>query len=287
MGQARHARHEIGVGEDHKRMTVDGVELAYEDRGEGDLVVCLHATGHGARDFGPLRERLGHRYRFVTLDWPGQGRSGDDHVPASAARYAALLAGFLDALGLERPILLGNSIGGAAAIGFAAAHPERARALVLANPGGLVPVDATTRAACRVLAAFFRAGARGARWFPAAFAAYYRIVLRAPAARAQRARIVAAGRELAPVLTQAWESFASPDADLRPLAPGVRCPVLFTWARQDRILSYARSEPGIARFPDRRVQRMNGGHAAFLEDPDVFAAAFDAFADALAAGTAR
>jgi pimeloyl-ACP methyl ester carboxylesterase len=279
-------RHGIGVSQGHQRLRVDGVELAYEDRGQGDLVVCLHAIGHGGRDFAPLRERLGHRYRFVTLDWPGQGRSGDDHQAASGPRYAELLEGFLAALGVDGPILLGNSIGGWAAIRFAAAHPDSIRGLVLANPGGLVPVDATTRAACRAFSAFFGAGARGARWFPAAFALYYRLVLRAPAARAQRARIVAAGREIAPILTQAWQSFGSAEADLRPLAPKVLCPVLFTWARQDRIVSRARSASGIAAFADHRMHLMRGGHAAFLEDPDVFAAAFDAFADSLMAARA-
>jgi 4,5:9,10-diseco-3-hydroxy-5,9,17-trioxoandrosta-1(10),2-diene-4-oate hydrolase len=270
-------RSAIGVGSDHKRMNVDGVDLAYEDRGEGQAVVCLHATGHGAGDFAPLRERLGHRYRFVTLDWPGQGRSGDDLVPASAQRYAALLAGFLDALGIEAPIVLGNSIGGAAAIRFAAEHPTRPRALVLADPGGLIEVNAFARRFCNGMVRFFRAGASGARWFPAAFAAYYRLVLRAPSARAQRARIVAASREIAPVLVQAWESFGAPEADIRELAASVRCPVLFTWAKQDQIVSYARSKPGIACLPNHRIALLKGGHAAFLEDLDSFVVAFEDF----------
>jgi 4,5:9,10-diseco-3-hydroxy-5,9,17-trioxoandrosta-1(10),2-diene-4-oate hydrolase len=280
-------RHAVGVGSDHKRMTVDGVDLAFEDRGEGQAIVCLHATGHGAGDFVPLRERLGRRYRFVSLDWPGQGRSGDDLVPASAQRYAVLLAGFLDALGIEAPILLGNSIGGAAAIRFAAEHPARPRALVLADPGGLIEVNAFARRFCHLMASFFRAGANGARWYPTAFAAYYRVVLRAPAAHAQRARIIAAARETAPVLTQAWESFGAPEADLRELAASVRCPVLFTWAKQDQIVSYARSKAGIARFPNQRVALLKGGHAAFLEDLDAFLAAFDDFAASLPPAPAR
>src|SRR5262249_57743760 len=80
--------------------------------------------------------------------------------------------------------LLGNAIGGAAAIRYAATHPERVTALVLENPGGLDAADDRVgRTAIAAMVAFFAAGARGAGWFPAAFAAYYRLVLqRAPAA---------------------------------------------------------------------------------------------------------
>lgn len=276
-----------GAAPDARRLRVDGVELAFDDAGQGETVVCLHATGHGAGDFSLLRDRLGHRYRFLALDWPGQGRSGDDAEPASAGRYARLLGGFLDALGLDDPILLGNSIGGAAAIACAAARPGRVRGIVLANSGGLLPVDLATRTACAAMARFFSAGARDARWFPPAFAAYYRLVLRRPPAHPQRRRIVAGSPETAKVLAEAWQSFARPEADLREVAAGLECPLLVTWAMQDRILAYRRCAPAFGRFRRRRVVKLRGGHAAFLEDPDAFAAAFDAFADDLATSPRR
>src|SRR5262249_55054734 len=154
---------------------------------------------------------------------------------ASAGRYTALLAGFLDAIDAGPIVLVGNSIGGACAIRYAAAHPERVRGLVLENAGGLAPIDRAARAAIGGVGRFFAAGARGARWFPAAFAAYYRLVLQRPAAATQRARIVAAGREIAPVLHEAWQSFAAPDSDLRDQAGRVACPVLCAWAMRDRL----------------------------------------------------
>jgi len=130
-------RRAVGASEPCHDVVVDGVRLAYDDEGEGPPLVCLHAIGHGASDFAGLRRRLAGRHRVIALDWPGHGSSDDDRVPASAGRYTVLLAGVLDALGIERAIILGNSIGGAVAIRFAAAHPDRVRALVLANPGGL------------------------------------------------------------------------------------------------------------------------------------------------------
>ncbi len=70
----------------------------------------------------------------------------------SAVRYGDLLGGFLDAVGIEQAVLLGNSIGGAAAVRLAAAQPVRVRALVLANPGGLDRVDALTGPVTRLMA---------------------------------------------------------------------------------------------------------------------------------------
>jgi pimeloyl-ACP methyl ester carboxylesterase len=267
------------VGARDGEVTIDGVRLAYDDEGKGPPLVCLHAIGHGASDFAGLRRRLAGRYRVIALDWPGHGASDDDRVRASAGRYTLLLAGVLDALGVERPIILGNSIGGAVAIRFAAAHPDRIRALVLANPGGLDRGGGgrLNRAVTRTMARFFAAGARGARWYPAAFAAYYRLVLTEPVAREQRERIVAQGADVARVLHEAWHSFGDPDADVRALAAAVTCPVLFAWAARDRINQLARCRAAIARFPDARLETFRAGHAAFLEAPDAFAAALDAF----------
>jgi pimeloyl-ACP methyl ester carboxylesterase len=214
----------------------------------------------------------------LALDWPGQGRSGPDVVPASASRYADLLARVLDEAGVERAVLVGNSIGGAAAVRYARARPDRVRALVLENPGGLAPTsDVAARVALAGMARFFAAGARGARWFPVAFAAYYRTVLQRPGAAAQRARIVASAREIAPVLAEAWRSFATPEADLRALAPDVRCPVLFAWAACDRVVALRRSLPAIRRFPHGRIETFAAGHAAHLETPDEFEAAVERF----------
>jgi 4,5:9,10-diseco-3-hydroxy-5,9,17-trioxoandrosta-1(10),2-diene-4-oate hydrolase len=277
----------LGAGEvEGRSVVVDGVRLAYDDQGEGEAILCLHSIAHGARDYAPLRERLRERCRVVALDWPGHGRSADDRLPATAARYAELLDGFVTALGLDDVVVIGNSIGGSAALRLAARRPERVRALVLADSAGLDRVDAGVRAVTRAMAAFFAAGARGARWFPRAFALYYRMLLPSPAAREQRARIVAAGSEMAPRLVEAWRSFGEPDADQRAAASALACPVLVTWAKRDRVLRLRRSLPAIRRIPDARVALFDGGHAPFLECPDAFAAALRRFLDDLSVARA-
>jgi 4,5:9,10-diseco-3-hydroxy-5,9,17-trioxoandrosta-1(10),2-diene-4-oate hydrolase len=261
-----------------RTLTIDGTRLVLDDEGRGDAIVCLHAIGHDARDFARLRARFAPAHRVIAIDWPGQGRSPRDGRPVTAAHYAELLEAVLDALDIETCVVVGNSIGGAAAIAFAARRAERVRGLVLENPGGLAPVDdRTAQTVLAAMARFFDAGTRGAWWFGPAFAVYYRLVLQRPAGREVRNRIVANRRALAPILAEAWRGFATPASDGRADAGRLQCPVLFAWATRDTFVSLSRSLPAIRTVPNATVERFAAGHAAHLETPDEFEAAVERF----------
>lgn len=260
-----------------------GTQLHGFRQGAGPAVLCLHATGHGARDFARLAERLGHRYRFVALEWPGQGDSPREVAPASAARYAELLTGAVDALGLDRFVILGNSIGGAAAIIYAATHPGRVRGLVLCNPGGLQRVGLIARVYCRRMAKFLGGGERGEKSFARKFRRYYeRTVLPKQAAAWRREEIIATANAISPILQEAWKSFGRRDADIRHLTPKLACPVFYAWAKNDFAVAWSRSKRAALRAPKAKVEMFDAGHAAFLEQPEKFEATLTAFMDALA-----
>lgn len=273
MGEHR-ARFAIGAAPSSATQKVGSLTLAYDDEGSGPPVVCLHAIGHGARDYEEFRRRVRGTHRVIALDWPGHGRSSDDVVRPTIGRFADVLESFLDALGIERAVLVGNSIGGGAAIRFASRTPGRVRALVLANPAGLDPPDVVARAAIASVVRMYRAGQARAPWFNAAFAAYYRLVLPSAAAHAQRARILAAGLEMAPMLADAWEGFASPQQDLRALGPTITRPTLFAWAARDAFVQLGRNRPAISNFMDHRIETFPAGHSPHLETPSEFTASF-------------
>ena len=255
-----------------------GTRVMVRRSGAGPSIVCLHATGHGAQDFDRLAERLSGQFEFFALDWPGQGDSPRETTPASAARYAEILEGVIDQLGLSRCFLLGNSIGGAAAIIYAAKHPKRVRGLVLCNAGGLIAGNIFVRAYCRMLARRFERGAAGATSFLPWFARYYRNVLPCEAAAWRRDEIVASGLRSAPVLAEAWRSFAAPDADIRRLVQSLSMPVLFAWGLRDKTLPWAWVKPAARRTPRAEFALFDAGHAAFLETPEAFDAALLRFA---------
>jgi pimeloyl-ACP methyl ester carboxylesterase len=263
---------------------VDGVRLAIHDSGgPGRALVCLHAVGHGGADFTRIAARFRARQRVITLDFPGHGASDPDRQPASARRYAELLDGVTRALGLGPRVLLGNSIGGATAALHASRHREDVRALVLVNSGGFdrAPQGLFAQLAMGSVARQMERGARGDPRFARWFARYYTRVLPLPAAQRTGDAVVASGYEVAPLLAEAWRSFARPEADLRALVPALTMPVLVAWARGDRLLPWSRSAPALSRIPDVRVRLFDGVHAPFLEVPDAFEAALSAFLDEL------
>jgi pimeloyl-ACP methyl ester carboxylesterase len=262
-------------------ISVDGVRLAVAREGRGQTLVCLHAIGHGGRDFEALTAAIKDRFDIIRIDWPDQGRSGPDTKAPTAERYVELLAGLLAQLQVECPIIIGNSIGGAAAILYASDHPVRA--LVLCDAGGLFEITPAVRRACRFFVRFFAAGARRAWWYKTAFAAYYRIVLPSPAAAAQRKRIVQASFEIAPVLRDAWGGFGAPEADIRHVARQLDVPVWCAWAKSDRVIPLRYALPAIGELRHARVTRFKGGHSAFLERPKKFVREFLKFAQSLGA----
>lgn len=278
-----HYRAEIGAQDPHKTVTLDGIAISYSDSGgTGPVILCLHAIGHGARDFEDLSRRLAPRYRMIALDFPGQGKSGADAKPASGTRYTELLTLFIDKLALDHVTLLGNSIGGATAVRYAHLHPERVRALVLCDSGGLGgPPDERSKGYIASFVQLFQRGADGDPGFAREFDDYYRKVLIEPSAQPERERIVRAAYETAPILVQAWESFARPEESLRAFLPDIQCPVLLAWAHDDVILPLAGGEDAAKLLPRSRVEVFKGGHAAFLEDPDRFEEALRQFLPAV------
>ena len=254
-------------------LDIGGTKIAVMRTGQGPSIVCLHAIAHGARDYLKLAERLGSRFTFYAIDFPGHGQSPFDGVVPTPKHYAALLERVADALDLKRFGILGCSIGGATAIRYAAAHPDRVAAMALCNSGGIQKIGLLARIVCGHYARFFAKGERGDKTYAAKFHRYYETVLPLAPAAWRREEIVADAYKTAGLLRQAWQNFAKPDADIRALLPTLKCPVLFAWAKDDAANAWSRCKAAALTVPDHTIQMFDGGHAAFLETPDAFDAA--------------
>lgn len=103
--------------------------------GQGDPLVFLH--GGGIVEGFDFLDDLADRYRVVVPYVPGYGDTELEPTPTSADDVTAHLADVLDALGLERVVLVGHSLGGWRAVVFATTHPDRVSRLVLAAPYGM------------------------------------------------------------------------------------------------------------------------------------------------------
>jgi pimeloyl-ACP methyl ester carboxylesterase len=100
-------------------------------------VLLLHGIGRSLEDWSEQHERLSARHTVYSVDLPGFAYSDRVPGPATLAKLAGALPAIHDALGVHEPVpVLGNSLGGAVAMKFAADHPHRVSALVLADSAG-------------------------------------------------------------------------------------------------------------------------------------------------------
>jgi pimeloyl-ACP methyl ester carboxylesterase len=115
---------------------VAGARIHYLDKGSGPAIVILHGLGGQMGNFTyALLERLTDEFRVILMDRPGSGYS--NRPPRATGRLteqAATVAEFIRKLGLEQPLLVGHSLGGAIALGVALDHPEVVKGLALVAP---------------------------------------------------------------------------------------------------------------------------------------------------------
>ena len=115
---------------------VGGSRIHYIEQGSGPALLLLHGLGSNMRSFThSLLPRLAKDFRVVVMERPGSGES--TRPAGSCARLktqAETVSAFIRELGLDRPVLVGHSLGGALALAVALGHPEQVRGLALIAP---------------------------------------------------------------------------------------------------------------------------------------------------------
>jgi len=118
---------------------VEGLEVRYREEGPKDAqtLIMVHGFTSSLESWDAVAKNLANDYRVIRPDLPGHGLTGPD----SQKRYSneetvAFLSNFIDALDIEAPVLIGNSLGGLVSWRVAAQSPEKVSQLVLISPGG-------------------------------------------------------------------------------------------------------------------------------------------------------
>src|SRR5918996_5479760 len=127
---------------DEQILYLDGLPIRYLVRGSGVPLVLLHGSGENARDWRWIIPKLARNYRVYAPELsvrhpPSDPDRADPDVAFTSAFSTDFISAFLDSLSIEQAILVGNSLGGLAALRFALARQDRVTALVLANSAGL------------------------------------------------------------------------------------------------------------------------------------------------------
>jgi branched-chain amino acid transport system permease protein len=252
---------------DEATVVAGGIEIAYIESGKGLPVLLVHGNTGSSRWFSRTMDIPG--CRAVALDMPNFGRSGPLGSPADLDRYADAVLAFIAALGLDGPLLVGHSLGGAVAISLAVRHPEALRALVLvdsAAPSGLktpedrYPFIEMMRTNRAVLAQALKA------------------VLPALSDEAFFQSLVDDATRMAP------DAFAGNARALARFDYTGRCaaiakPVLVVWGRKDVIVTEAMARETASAFPKARLEIVEEvGHSIMAEDPGRFVRIVSGFA---------
>ena len=124
----------------YARFDIEGVphRLYWEEAGEGVPLLCLHTAGSDGRQYRALLNdpKITARFRVMVFDMPWHGKSSPpkhaelDDYRLTAKSYTAMILAFLDGLEIERPVVMGCSIGGRIVLHLARRHPKRFRALI-------------------------------------------------------------------------------------------------------------------------------------------------------------
>jgi pimeloyl-ACP methyl ester carboxylesterase len=276
---------EKAVPRDGALIEVNGQTIHYTDDGSGPAIVMIHGLGGQLRNFGrSMVDDLARDYRVVRIDRPGSGYS--PRAAGASARLrvqAETVAELIRILKLDRPLIVGHSLGGALALSLALNHPDLVGGLALIAP---------------------LSQAQQIEEVPEVFKG---LVIRSPAVRKAVAWTIATpmgmataekslrevfapepvpadfGTEGGGLLAMRPNNFCASSADLVDLEgelegmveryPTLSLPVSILYARADNLLDFAKhGERTASEIPGSEIELVEGGHMLPFTQPERTAA---------------
>jgi pimeloyl-ACP methyl ester carboxylesterase len=274
------------AGADSFITIADGARVHVRDSG-GDkpVMVLLHGSNASLHTWEPLKRELA-AYRVITLDLPGHGLTG----ATPTHRYdpdemVAAVDGVVSALGVERFILGGNSMGGGISWRYALAHPEKVEALLLIDAAGMPPRTGDRAPASNIGFRIMRSGF--GRWLGGQITPRFLIE------KSLRGSVSNQSVVTPEAVDRYWEllrfpgnreatgirfarGFADPAAAERIRA--ITAPTLILFGREDRIINPSAAQSFAERIGGSEVVMLDGiGHLPMEEAPKATAEAITRF----------
>jgi pimeloyl-ACP methyl ester carboxylesterase len=250
-------------------LEVEGLEVAYEQAGEGPPLALLHGALSDSRVWRRQMEELSDEFTVVAWDAPGAGQSSDPAEPFGMAEWADALAAFLGAVKLGAAHILGLSWGGSLALELYRRHPEGAASLILADTyagwkGSLSSEGCTERLEMALRTSTMPSSELVARWLPEL------------ASEATSSEPV---HELASIISDVHPAgvrlmaHSMAEADLRDVLPQIDVPTLLLWGEHDERSPLSIAEDMCAAIPGAKLAVIpDAGHDSNIDQPRRFSA---------------
>jgi pimeloyl-ACP methyl ester carboxylesterase len=251
------------------------VTVAYERKGSGEPLLLLHGIGHHWQAWNPVIDILAAERDVIAVDLPGFGQSAalPDGLAYNLATVVPTLAALCETLGIERPHVAGNSLGGLIAL-------DLGRERLVRSVTALAPAGFWTEAEWRYVVGTLLAMRRGARLMPlplieklsrttAGRAALTSTIYARPGRRSPEA-VVADTLALRGAVGFEAALAAGHGLRFRDDLPGV--PVTIAWGTRDRLLRRRQGVRAKQIIPGARLVRLPGcGHVPMNDDPALVA----------------
>ena len=258
------------LGESTRYLDAAGTSLRVRDTGpkSAPVLLLMHGFGSSLETWERWSQSLSENYRVVRFDFPGCGLSEPDRTGRyDDARTLTIVRSLMDQLGIDRAVLVGNSMGGRIAWKIAAEFPSRAAKLVLISPDGFASPGFDYGKPPRIpavlsLMKFFlpklllrknlaAAYAEPSRLSDAEVDRYYELLL-APGSRAA-------------TLDRMRQTVLE---DPVPLLRRIQAPTLLMWGQQDGMIPYANSADYMRELPHATLVSLPKlGHVPQEESP--------------------
>lgn len=251
----------------------NGLRMAYVEQGsrDGIAVVMLHGYSDTHRSFDLVRPLLPRAWRVIAVSQRGHGHSDKPQSDYAMADFAADVPAFLDALGIERAVLVGHSMGAAVALRVAAEWPERVAGLALLSGFADFSGNAGAKELFELVAGF------GEQIDPVFVRSFQASTIAAPMSQGF---IEFVSNESLRCPVRAWKGAAQAMAACDPLADAarVRAPSMLIWGDKDDFVPRADQHALRRVLPAARLIALNGaGHAPHWERTADTAACLRAF----------
>ena len=265
-------------------LTVHQVDVAshriqyLDSGGHGRPLLMLHGFAADYFSWPRMARHLGDDYRVIAPDLPGFGESSRIETASyDISHQADRIRGFLDALGVQRVDIIGNSMGGWIAAAFAARYPDRVRTLTLIDTGGITaphpsPFMEAVKEGKNPLIAHSREQFN--KLLKLVF--YHQPFIPGPL----KGYFAREAVKHASFNEKVFKDLSDHYLALEPLLPKLKMPTLVIWGRHDQILDPSSVQVLRAGLPDATVHWLDTGHVPMLEQPQATAKVLNGFLQA-------
>ena len=248
-----------------KNIKINGLNFHYTVQGSGSPIVLMHGWGCNLTTLASIEKVAAESHTVYNVDFPGFGESEEPHEVWGVELYTQLIEKFIEAEGIENPILLGHSFGGR--VGILYSSRNKVKKLILVDAAGVKPR--------RSLKYYFKVYTYklGKKLMPIIYGkkgAQERI-------EQMRAKRGSSDYNNASNMMRAILSKVV-NEDLKHCMPKISAPTLLIWGENDTATPLRDAQIMEKLIPDAGLVSFPGcGHYSFLDNPIQFAAVLRSF----------